>query len=70
MKRRKPEPWQRYSWARRRLWSLVIEKFGEPPVGRREISITRDELVDAGVFGDFDESGRPMPAKLKSEVYT
>jgi len=49
---------------------LVIEKFGEPPVGRREISITRDELVDAGVFGDFDESGRPMPAKLKSEVYT
>jgi len=64
---RKPEPWQRYSWARRRLWNLVIEKFG---VGRREISITRDELVDAGVFGDFDESGRPMPPKLKSERYS
>jgi len=45
----------------------VIEKFG---VGRREISITRDELVDAGVFGDFDESGRPMPPKLKSERYS
>lgn len=57
-----PIQWQSWSWSRRKLWGLVVAKFTEPPiVGRASITVTRDDLIEAGIFGGFDSSGRPLP---------
>lgn len=59
--------WQNYSWARRRLWALVVSKFTDARVaGPETITLTRRELVEHGVFGDFDSSGKPLPPGPKT----
>ena len=65
----KTQNWQSRSWAKRRLWELVIAKFTDP-VGRRSIELTREELVRDGVFGDFDEAGKPLAPNLNRRKYT
>lgn len=51
--------WQHASTARRKLWYLVMERFSAP-AGRYSITLTRDDLLTAGVIGpDFDAKGRP-----------
>lgn len=55
--------WQHWTAARKRLWALVMERFAEGGVaGRFQITLTRDDLVQAGVVGEFDSQGNPLPA--------
>lgn len=57
--------WLAGSWARRKLWALVVSKFTNGAVvGPHSITITRDELVECGVFGGFDAAGNPKPPRV------
>ena len=61
-KSRQPK-WQHWTASRKRLWSLVMERFTEGEVsGRWQITLTREDLVRAGVVGEFDSQGNPLPA--------